>query len=269
LSSYVFLRKLAHLANRYDVLAEYHKRISFELAERAVHIRAVRLIAPDPVVARFASLLTPDERGRAGRFRFKHLRRSFTLARGALRILLGRYLNIDPAAIRFVYGEKGKPRLAEPSRIRFNASHSGDLALYAFTPDCEVGVDVEKFRPMTDLREIAARFFCAEEAAELMQVPEEQRGPAFFRCWTRKEAYIKAIGDGLSVPLDAFAVSLRAGDPAQIIHIGRDAAAAAAWTLENLEPAPDYAAAVAYRDAPRVLRVEPVVEPNGIIPPEG
>jgi 4'-phosphopantetheinyl transferase len=251
------------------VPAEYHKRISFELAERAVHVRAVRLIAPDAVVARFASLLTPDEQGRAGRFRFEHLRRSFTLARGALRILLGRYLNIDPAAIRFVYGEKGKPSLAEPSRIRFNASHSGDLALYAFTPDCEVGVDVEKFRPMTDLREIAARFFCAEEAAELMQVPEEQRGPAFFRCWTRKEAYIKAIGDGLSVPLDAFAVSLRAGDPAQIIHIGRDAAAAAAWTLENLEPAPDYAAAVAYRDAPRVLRVEPVVEPNGIIPPEG
>ena len=127
-----------------------------------MHVWTVRQQAADPVVARFESLLTPDERERAARFLFDHLRRSFIIARGALRVLLGRYLDTDPAGIRFAYGEKGKPTLSQPARVRFNVSHSGGLALYALTLDCEIGVDVEQMRPLTDLWEIASRFFCAE-----------------------------------------------------------------------------------------------------------
>ena len=103
--------------------------------------------------------------------------------------------------------------------MRFNISHSGGLAVFAFTLDCEVGVDVEEIRELKDLAEIAARFFCAEETAELMSLPADQRTAAFFRCWTRKEAYIKAIGDGLSAPLDGFAVTLGRDEPARLIHL--------------------------------------------------
>ena len=217
-------------------------------------------------MAYFQSLLAPDERERAGRFVFDYLRHWYTVSRGALRILLGRYLDTDPAGIRFEYGEKGKPRLAEKSRIRFNASHSGDLAVYAVTLHCDIGVDVERIRPLASLHEIAARFFCAEETTELMALPEEQREAAFFRCWTRKEAYIKAIGDGLSVPLDDFAVSLRPGEPARLVHIGHDPAAAAAWTLQNLEALSGYAAALAYRDVERAVCVKANAGTDGTFP---
>src|SRR5262249_7235080 len=161
----------------------------------------VRLRAPDSVTARYAELLAADESSRAGRFAFDHLRHSFTLARGAMRILLGHCLNAPPESIVFAYGAKGKPSLAAPSRVRFNTSHSGDLALFAATLDCELGVDIEHARAMPDLEEIATRFFSAEEKSDLLALPPDQREAAFFRCWTRKEAYIKAIGDGLAVPL--------------------------------------------------------------------
>jgi 4'-phosphopantetheinyl transferase len=206
-------------------------------------------------VAQLESLLTPDERDRAGRFHFDRLRHSFILARGSLRLLLGRYLGAAPAGVRFAYGEKGKPALADPSsRLHFNASHSGGIALCAFTLDCEIGVDVEQMRPLPDMQGIARRFFCAEESGELMALPEHQREAAFFRCWTRKEAYIKAIGDGLSAPLDGFAVTLRPDEPARLKHIANNTAAGEAWTLQNAEASPGYAAAVAYRGSPRVLR---------------
>jgi 4'-phosphopantetheinyl transferase len=225
----------------------------------------VRLQAPAEVTARFASLLTDDELGRAGRFAFEDLRQSFTLARGALRMLLGRLLNVAPDSIRFTYGEKGKPRLPAPGRLRFNASHSGGLALVAATLDCELGVDIEKIRAATDVQDIAARFFSAEEKAELMSLAADQREAAFFRCWTRKEAYIKAIGDGLSAPLDRFAVSLGPGAAARMVHIGGDTSEAAAWTLHDLAVDPGYAAALTYRDSPRVIQMSRPLDPAELL----
>ncbi len=182
----------------------------------------------------------------------EHLRTSFTLARGALRLLLARAAGEPAAALRFTYGEKGKPSLAAAGRIRFNLSHSGGLALVAITLDCELGVDIEKIRPMPDLQDVARRFFSIREAA-------------FFRCWTRKEAYIKTIGDGLSAPLDGFAVSLRPDEPARLIHLNGDAAAARAWSLHDLEIDPGYAAALAYRDARREVRLAPPVDPAHLL----
>ena len=210
-------------------------------------------------------LLAPDEMDRAGRFRFAHLRRSFILARGVLRILLGRYLNAAPGDIEFSYGSKGKPALAAGNRLQFNASHTGDLALFAFTLDCEIGVDVEAIRPMPDIERVAKRFFCAEETEELMSLPAGQREHGFFLCWTRKEAYIKATGDGLSTPLDAFRVTLLPGAAAGMIHLERDLIAAQAWTLHDLALAPGYAAALAYRDSPRPLETFPFFNPKQLL----
>ena len=236
-----------------------------ELRGRAVHVWPVSLYGEDSVVERFQGFLAGDEMDRAERFRFAHLRRSFILARGVLRILLGRYLNAAPGDIEFSYGSKGKPALRTDHRLRFNASHSGDVALFAFTMDCEIGVDVEAIRPMPDIEHVAKRFFCAEETEELMALPPDQREQGFFLCWTRKEAYIKATGDGLSTPLDAFRVTLLPGAAAGMIHLERDLIAAQAWTLHDLSPAPGYAAALAYRDSPRPLETFPIFNPKQLL----
>lgn len=233
------------------------------LIGRRVDVWPVRLEANASVVAWLHSILASDEAERAAQFRFEHLRRSFILARGALRVLLGRYLGIAPEEVRFSYGSKGKPGLAWPtSTIKFNASHSGVFALFAFTRDCELGVDVEQIRSFQDMQEIANRFFCAEEAEELMSLPAELRARAFFLCWTSKEAYIKAVGEGLSVPLDSFRVTLRPGEPARLIHLAHDTTAAAAWTLHRIELTSQYAATLAYNDSPRPVRALPAIWPS-------
>lgn len=200
-----------------------------------MHIHAVRLRAPEAVTAQLRELLTPDEQERAARFRFPHLQSSFILARGALRILLGRHLNTHPAGIRFQYGPKGKPSLAGGARLKFNVSHSGGLALFAFTLDCEIGVDVEEIRPVPDMEQIAARFFGAEETDKA----------AFFRLWTRKEAYIKALGESIADTPPKFE----------------------GWTLHDLDMPAGYAAAVVYFGAPRAIDVLPVVDAERLLDP--
>jgi 4'-phosphopantetheinyl transferase len=221
----------------------------------------LQIEASTTIVNRFHKLLSPEERERTSRFRFGHLKDSFILARGALRVLLGHYARISPPAIEFSYGPKGKPSIAGNSRLKFSLSHSNSLALFAFTLDCEIGIDLEYISPTSNILDIADRFFCHEEAAELMSLPIEQRTHAFFLCWTRKEAYIKATGEGLSEPLDRFRVSLRPGEAARLVHLGHDTNAAALWALHDLTPNPYYAAALAYRDEPRPVEILPPLEP--------
>ena len=233
-----------------------------ELTGRTVHVWSVRTVASEAVASWLESMLASDERDRAARFRFEHLRHSFVVARGALRVLLGRYLNVPPASIQFQYGSKGKPTLGTTPLLEFNISHSGGLAVFAFTANCEIGVDVEQIRQLPDMQNIADRFFSSEEAAELRSLTAEQREHAFYLCWTRKEAYIKAIGDGLSAPLDDFRVTLQLGQPARFVHLGHDLDAAKHWTLCDLQVAPHYAAALAYRDSERPLVVSPVIDPG-------
>jgi 4'-phosphopantetheinyl transferase len=204
------------------------------------------LEAPDAAIARFHGILTPDERDRAARFRLSHLRRSFVLARGALRILLSHYLSTRPGAIPLRYGLQGKPSLAEPARLRFNLSHSGGLALFACTLDCEVGIDVEVIRAVPEMAPIAIRHFSAQQTAELLSLPAGRREPAFFRCWTRMEAYGKALGHGLSARPSA--------------GLSETRAEAGTWTLHDLEVPPAYAAALAYLDATRPVQVLPAVD---------
>jgi 4'-phosphopantetheinyl transferase len=193
------------------------------------------------------------------------LRHSFVLAHGALRILLGRYLNTSPAGIQFKYGLRGKPALAPLALIDFNMSHSGDLVVFAFTRGCEIGVDLEQIHSIQDMQDIADRFFCLEEAAELMSLPVNQRERAFFLCWTRKEAYIKAIGDGLSAPLNSFRVTMQPTQPVRFIHLAQDTNAAKEWTLQDLQLASNYAAALAYRGWRRKVAVSPIMDPAELL----
>jgi 4'-phosphopantetheinyl transferase len=208
-------------------------------------------------IAACRDLLSSEEKARADRFVFPRDRDSYTLSQGALRLLLASYLTIPAREIRLTSGPKGKPSLLDKPHLDFNKSHSKGLALYAFTHDCEVGVDVEELRELPDFQRIASGFFCPREAQELASVKDT--AAAFFRCWTRKEAYIKAVGDGLSIPLDEFQVTLLPEQPARFVHIGNDECAASNWNLHHLEPAPGYVGALAYAGTRRSLQVHGLV----------
>lgn len=193
-------------------------------------------------------LLSPDERARAARFRYERDRRRFSTARALLRVLLGGYLNEEPAAIELAYGPAGKPKLrttrAEPT-IHFNLAHADSCALFGFVRGSELGVDVENLRDLPDLGEIAGRFFSPGEAERVVNADIADRVPAFFRCWTRKEAFIKALGDGLSRPLDSFAVTVDGDRPPRIEWALGEPDLANLWSLHHLEPRTGYVAAVA------------------------
>ena len=160
------------------------RRPEFGLAEgRQVHLWLVRLEASEECFERALHWLSPEEAARAARFHFDKHRRAFVFGRAALRGLLGGYLGMQPAELRFAYGPQGKPSLAGAKRpLRFNVSNSGNLAAYAFTLDCEIGVDVEQHRPLHDMQGIAERFFSPDETAELLEHPDAERTAAFFRC---------------------------------------------------------------------------------------
>lgn len=164
----------------------------------------VRLDVPPETIAGFYATLSPDERDRSARFRFARDRERFIVARGTLRTLLGRYLGTPPGEVRFGYNAFGKPALGPEcgGRLRFNLSHSHDLALIAITTDAEVGVDLEHIRPQPDGPEIARSVFSAADVAQLHRVPSHLYSLAFLTCWTRKEACVKARGEGLAVGLD-------------------------------------------------------------------
>jgi 4'-phosphopantetheinyl transferase len=238
----------------------------FDFDSRDVHLWIVRLEASDDNLARALSYLSPEETARAERFHFDRHRRAFALGRAALRVLLGSYLGREARQLDFVYGPQGKPALAgSPCRLRFNVSNSGNLGAYAFTSGCEIGVDIEQHREMHDFENIARRFFSPEETAELLALPAAERTEAFFHCWSRKEAYIKALGGGLSIPLDSFQVTLRPGVAAGMVSLGGSAEAARGWTLHDFDPAPEYAGAIAYCDGRRMLLARPMVTVEDIV----
>ncbi|HLJ49453.1 MAG TPA: 4'-phosphopantetheinyl transferase superfamily protein [Bryobacteraceae bacterium] len=222
-------------------------------ASNEVHVWWVELVRPEREVEDLLSLLSLDERERAARFRFAGHRDRFTVARGTLRRVLGHYAGVSPESVRFEYGANGKPSLPD-SEIRFNLSHSGDIAMIGITRSREIGVDVERMRQDKDLLDIAERFFAPREREALRDLSEEEQRDGFFRCWTRKEAYLKALGAGLSLNLHGFVVSLAPGEPAALLDSEQGAAEAARWSLVALEPHPDYAAAVAVEGASGEVR---------------
>jgi 4'-phosphopantetheinyl transferase len=240
------------------------RRPTFVTPERSLNTRpghvdlwATALDPATPTLARLERLLDADERARAARFVFAPDARRFRVARGTLREILGGYLGVAPADVRFAYAAAGKPALAAPftgAGVEFNLSHSGEIALYAIADQRRIGIDVEQIRPLDDMEALAERNFSAAERRALFAVAPAQRAVAFFACWTRKEAYIKALGDGLGHPLDSLTVSLGAGEPARFLEIGGEPAAAARWTLAALDVGAGYEAAVAV-DGPATVRL--------------
>jgi len=224
-----------------------------ELTTDEIHIWYAYLDKP---VSQFWGLLSMDERRRAGRFHFEEDRRRFIVRQGILRKILGYYLGVEPSRFQFCYGNNGKPALADTfgkGKVRFNSSHSEGLALYAFTRDREIGVDIEHIGDGFEMEQIAEQFFSTREKAIFRALPESKKKRAFFNCWTRKEAFIKATGDGLSLPLDRFDVSLVPGEPARLLGIDGDSKAASRWLLQDLKPAPGFAAAFAVKGQSRYV----------------
>lgn len=226
-----------------------------DISDDELHIWEASLDPAAAVVSALARTLSDDERARADRFRFDRDRDRYVVGRGLLRRLLGEYLGIAPAAVRFVYGPNDKPRL-ETEVLRFNVSHSGPVALYAFTRREEVGIDVELDRGDYARERIAERFFSQAETAALRSLPARLQARAFLTCWTRKEAFVKARGDGLSLALDSFDVSLKPDTAAAVLRTEWCADEAGQWWLGDLsQPGKGYIAAVAVkRHGWRVIR---------------
>jgi 4'-phosphopantetheinyl transferase len=199
---------------------------------------------PKDSLESLGATLSTDEIERASRFHFQADRDRFTLAHGCLRDVLARYLHCEPGQLSFFANDYGKPALQD-QKLEFNLSHSGDFALVAITREHKVGVDVERIRQGISSQVIARQYFSKSEVAELQRLPPEQREAAFFTCWTRKEAYIKAQGLGLSLPLESFDVSLTPNEVAILRATRPDPQEAARWTLLSLEVDPRHASAVA------------------------
>jgi 4'-phosphopantetheinyl transferase len=216
---------------------------SLSLPKGTVHVWRIALDQQNDRLERFRVTLEPHELERAGRFHFERHRRHFIVARGWLRSVVARYLGTQPEALRFAYGEYGKPALPAEHTLRFNLSHSNEVALLAVALDAELGVDVEHIRADFASEDIARRFFSRAEVNAFNALPPEERVAAFFRCWTRKEAYIKAIGKGLSQALDEFDVTLASGIAPALLRAKEDDATR--WWMGDIDVGEGYAAALA------------------------
>lgn len=222
-----------------------------KLDANRVDVVAVSLDFEPQSLERLERLLSSDELSRANRFVYAEHRRRFVACRGVLRSFLGSHLDLDPASINLKTEKHGKPRLADPGSldIRFNLTHSRELAVFAFALSREVGIDIEEIRQDRDIDEIAARYFSRRERSELAAVSPRDGVHAFFRCWTRKEAYLKARGDGLSVPLDSFDVTVLRDAP--LVLFAQDASR---WTMRSIVPEADFVGAVVYEGADPAVR---------------
>ena len=222
----------------------------FQLASNEVHSWCARLDVSPETCARLCTTLTPGERDRSARFQLERDQQRFIVAHGVLRDLLGRYLQTQPDRISFVYNAFGKPDLSPEfgTRLKFNLSHSAGLALIAIATASDVGVDVEYIRAQSDYADIARHFFSAAECDYLIAVPSHLYPEAFLSCWTKKEAYVKACGEGLAIPLNSFSVPLTsdpAHTPEDLYVASKDLVPARRWSLYTLRPAPGYAGALA------------------------
>ncbi|MGB7292541.1 MAG: 4'-phosphopantetheinyl transferase superfamily protein [Thermodesulfobacteriota bacterium] len=222
--------------------------IKLTLGQHEIHVWSADLNVSQQLLKALENTLEVKEMDRANRFHFEKDRRHFIAARGILRVILGRYLKLKPDSLKFIYTPHGKPKIPnelDQNYLKFNLSHSHGHALYAITSGREIGIDIERVRANLSVEKIAKRFFSPLEFKMLNALPPSERIEGFFNCWTRKEAYIKAIGEGLSIPLNQFDVTLNPSDQAKIVSIRGDSTLASNWSLYPLTPAPGYVGALA------------------------
>jgi Phosphopantetheinyl transferase len=219
------------------------------LATDQIHVWRVPLNQNPTRIPELNAVLSPDERARAERFRFDKDRNQFIESRAALRLLLSQYLNISPTGLTFAKAAHGKPALANGqsnSGLRFNLSRRDGLALVAIARNREIGVDVELIQSGLPIFEIANVSFSENELAELQSLPEAQQAAGFYNCWTRKEAYVKARGEGFSFPLKEFDVSLTPGVTAELLEVRGSKTEVDRWTMQELSAGESYVAALMF-----------------------
>lgn len=216
------------------------------ISSGTVHLWQFDLAISKDQVGLYRDLLSRDENQRADRFYFDRDRIHFIAGRAAVRTILARYLHVIPKTIIFSYASNGKPELAgglEESGLKFNLSHSHNRALLGVVINSHIGVDIEFINHEFATEEIAQRFFAPGEVARLQAIPPQERAAAFFSCWTRKEAYIKAVGQGLSLPLDSFEVAFGPGVEPSLLRVESSPDEAGRWSMYNVPAVEGYAAA--------------------------
>lgn len=235
------------MKNNYHLtLDDPHK--SFTLKSDEIHIWRASLNLLPIQIERLEQILSDDELKRAYRFSFKKDRIRFIVGRGLLRTILGRYLKKEPSQLRFCYSLNGKPELIVENSdegLKFNVSYSNELILYAVSLNRRIGVDIEYIRPDFADEQIVERFFSKQETDIFLSLPTEMRKEAFFACWTRKEAFLKATGKGIISGMDQFAVSLVPGEPVALLSINNKSEETSSFCLEDLNIGPGYKAALA------------------------
>ena len=230
---------------------------SVRLRRNEVHIWLIPLNLQEASASELCGFLSRDEVERAHQFHFKRDRLQFKAARAALRLILGRYLNTAPRSLVFVEGPKGKPELLYTfghRNVKFNLSHSRGLALLAVAENLCVGIDLEFVDQTFATEELAGRFFAPDEVRTLLTLAPSRRGEAFYDCWTRKEAYLKALGEGLSVPLESFSVAFGPGISAALMRVDTSLDDASRWSMYDLTVHPEYKAALVVEGKEHQLR---------------
>lgn len=222
-----------------------------------VDVYTIRLEADAARLEELWRILSPAEQQRASRYLFAHHRRQFIVCRGTVRQILSRYVTMDPARIDFFYNRYGKPSLPD-SVVRFNVSRSGDWAMLAATTDCETGLDLERIDSRFAREQVPEHFFSPLEVKQLRGLAPAEQTAAFFRCWTRKEAYIKALGFGLALPLHSFDVSLTPDDPPELFR------GASNWSVQDLPAPAGYAAAIVAAAPDFQVALYPVTAAAGV-----
>jgi 4'-phosphopantetheinyl transferase len=218
------------------------------LGPEEIHVWRAPLEQPDAIVRDYWHILSGDEQARSERYSFEKDKRSFIVRRGVLRAIVSRYLGISRSQVRFVYGPHGKPHLEDPESfegIQFSSASSRGLGLWAFCKNRQIGVDLECIRSAVAYEEIASQFFSTAEREALSQLPDALKLAGFFACWTQKEAYVKARGEGFSLAFSRFEVSAGPGKAAKLISVEGNPQEARRWSLEYLDVGQDYAAALA------------------------
>ena len=223
------------------------------LDEGELHLWQAELDLSDEELAPVQRLLSPDELHRAAQFRFVRDGRRFMAGRGLLRSVIAGYLRRPAQEISFVYGVRGKPALATAD-LQFNLAHSDGLAIIALARSGPLGVDVERIHPLEDLTHLVNGFFSPRERRELTALPPEDQQTAFFTCWTRKEAYLKATGDGLATPLDQFDMPVVRSAPPRVLHVDVTTNEIASWSLWDVPLDEGYVGTVAFAGQMEFLR---------------
>jgi len=220
---------------------------SCAIAEGDIHVWRLNLIPEGHAGHALEGFLSEDERCRAARFHSATDRRRFLMRRGACRQILARYLEVHPHALHLAPGPHGKPEIQDQSAagpLHFNWSQSADRGLLVVAPGCRVGVDMEHHRPLPEAMPLARAFFSPAEVAALERLPEAVQQAAFFDCWTRKEAFVKALGAGLSFPLNRFTVSVGPEEPARLVEVDGNPAEADRWSMMSLDLGGDWSASL-------------------------